>query len=152
MKVDTWAKVLEVASVTEHRTPDEQRALLESALWVDNERARFLWKSTPVLPYLTMLIDATYIDDDRFIDDDQLFDDEAGTPRKRTVELTAAQRALLAKLDAKFMPCTKCGVVKGEHAVKCLEVDLREWSQAQDAEARRVQAEAVEGATDSRQG
>lgn len=121
MKPDVIATVIEIACLTEDRDPEEQRAMLELALWVDNERARFLWGASPVPPTLTELVDKTYRDDSVEIDD-TLFGEEP--PSRRPVELMGAQRKQLAKLHAKFVPCDRCGVVKGAHAVECLVADL----------------------------
>jgi len=122
VKPETIATVIHLASLTEDRAPEEQRAMIELALWVDNERARFLTgHPAPVVPHLTVLVDATYhpADED---DTERLFDDVA--PTRRAVELTAAQREHLEKLDRKFVPCERCGVLAGWHAVQCLAGDL----------------------------
>lgn len=126
MKPDLWATVIELACLTEDRDPSEQRAMLEAALWVDNERARFLSrKSAPVVPFLTLLVDASYNPAEDDPDDETLF---GNSPKKkvkrRPVELTTAQRNQLEKLHAKFKACERCGVWKGWHAVECLAADL----------------------------
>ncbi len=61
MNIDTMATVLHVACLTEDRSPDEQRAMLDAALRIDCERAAFVvtnkhWRA----PEMVAEVEATY--------------------------------------------------------------------------------------------
>jgi len=101
--------VLLVACLTEDRTGDEQRAMLDLALKVDKERASFsaLNPNPPEVPTLTFHVERSY-----------------EPSEGRRVGLTGAQREQLKRLHEKFTPCAACGVRQGEHALQCLSADI----------------------------
>lgn len=59
--MDELALVVELAILTEDRAPEEQRALLRTALKVDVTRARWtITNPDPVEPHLTLRVAASY--------------------------------------------------------------------------------------------
>lgn len=107
MNADMVAIVLEVACLTEDRTTVEQRAMLDLALWADAARAKFAGRNTPTPPRLTDTVRATW-----------------EPSEGRRIDLTVAQVKQLEGLHARFVPCDKCGVIRGRHAAACLTDDL----------------------------
>lgn len=95
---DELALVVRVACETEDRDPDEQRAMLAVALWVDLERGAFVTGNRPQPPSLVALVEETY-------------DPSEG----RRVHLTAGDRARYERLRARWEPCERCGAPAGTH-------------------------------------
>lgn len=124
MNADQVAVVLRVACLTEDRAPDEQRAMLDLALWADTQRARFTTLTRrqtpqtrsdgPQYPTLTREVEDTY------------------QPEGKPMRLAAPQRETLTRLEAKFDECTTCGVMRGAHPVACLAADIDRWSRRND--------------------
>jgi len=90
---------LDVACMTEDRSPTEQRALLDLALKLDKERGAFVSTNKAVHPpTLVAHVEATY-------------DPSFG----RTVSLTSGQREQYNRLLAAWSRCTVCGWAMGMH-------------------------------------
>ena len=113
--VEQLETVLHVACLTEDRSGDEQRAMLDLALKVDKERASFASSNPrePQVPIMVWTVEHTY-----------------QPSEGRKVGLRGEQRKQLEALHAKFVPCAACGVRAGDHPLKCLADDIEKHRRA----------------------
>lgn len=96
---DQLVTVLEVACLTEDRSPGEQRALLALALRLDSDRGAWMAHNPDLAPpTLVAHVEATY-------------DPSSGKP----VSLTAAQREKYNRLCARWSRCRACSLPMGMH-------------------------------------
>lgn len=108
------ASVLAVACLTEDRTGDEQRALLDLGLRLDIERASFASHrhapGPPARPCFVQMVKESY-----------------RPSEGRRVSLGRVDAERLRRLERKFDPCDACGVVRGDHALACLNADVEAY-------------------------
>lgn len=98
-KREILSTVLDVAMLTNDRSPGEQRAMLDLALEVDSDRGQFvITNPNPMPPTLVSDVEATY-------------EPSVG----RSISLTAAQREKYDRLVAQWRACAKCGWPFGTH-------------------------------------
>lgn len=97
-KLDVLVNVLDVAMLTNNRSPGEQRAMLDLALELDKERGAFVSTNpNPMPPNLVADVEATY------------------ETEGRRVTLTKAQREQYDRLRDRWSWCKGCGYPKGAH-------------------------------------
>lgn len=106
-RIDDEALVLEVACLVEDRAPEEQRAMLATALRIDAERSAFVSANyrgdrLPIKPYLTARVEGTY-----------------EPSEGKRVALSVAQLQRWERMMARWNPCDECGAPVGAHLPGC---------------------------------
>jgi hypothetical protein len=114
-KQNDLAQVIDLACLTEDRSPGEQRALLDVALAVDLDRGAFTSSNHyPHPPTLVAHVEATY---------------NPSVEGERRVTLTKDQRGKYDRLRERWTPCRDCGFPQGVHPLVDLAhpTTLHQW-------------------------